>query len=481
MPRKKKVVKKKIAQKQKQSQKQSVVVNINTKPKKRVSTRLPKVQPSHVTSINPIFQFPQQYDNISPIISAIQGLNRQQGDVIRDVVREDVAESTPAQVRQQRLKVLDSVPQYQGLSSEEYDSSLGYESLPESLPVARKKRIKRAKINIVNVPAAKLNVLPSIQEAVREPTEELKPPPSPYMPRSESQFEQLLKQAEEPTQFPSRIRERVQLARERAPVVEVREISSDEAFRERLKQYNKGLKRDDPNAIRLHTKNTNTGSTKKKTIQELQQEARDKGLNFLFTPLELQPVEPAEPAGFSFQSSQPYSTFQEYESTLPTPPPSLPERKRSPPRSEKSFVFEPQQVLATSQPPKKSISEVISEKPISLYDREQALLRQKIKEEQEGKDTSGISEELLKVSDLKLKPQPLTSGKIVENTRPIRTYSTQLSFETGAPVIREDVPAGKLPVSLQEVTLPSGETKIVRGVKAKAPAPIFKGIGSEEI
>ena len=168
MPRKKAPKRKpKLVQKQKQNQKQSVVVNINQQRKtiRRQSTPKPvQPQPSLSTTFSPIIQFP---DNTSSIISAIQGLNRQQGDVIRDVVRQDVAEATPVQVRQQRLRVLESVPQHQGLSSEEYDSSLGYESLPESLPVARKKRIKRTKLNIVNVPTSKLNVLLPIQEAVR--------------------------------------------------------------------------------------------------------------------------------------------------------------------------------------------------------------------------------------------------------------------------------------------------------------------------
>jgi len=463
-PRKKKVPKRKVAQKQKQ--KQSVVVNINQQ--RKTTIRRQPATPKPSPTISPVFQFPQQPDNISSIISAIQGLNRQQGNVIRDVVKVDVAEerALPEQVRQQRLRVLETTPQYQGLSSEEVESSSGYESLPESLPIARKKT-KRLKLNIVKVPVSSVNVLPTIQEAVRE--EELKkPPPLPFISRSESQFERLLREVDEPQPFPSRIRERVESAR--LPV-EVREVNDDEAFRERVKQHNRGLKRDDPNFIRLHVKlNENTGSNKKKTIQELRQEARDKGLDFLFLQTEAQPVEtpvePFEPVGFSFQSPQSLS-FQD----LPPPP----ERLVGGGGAEGGLYepFKPEREITSTEQPRRTISDVLTEKPkkpTTLYDREQSLLKQKITEQQQGKDTSDIDAELLKISNLKLKQQP-------------RRFSTQLSFESGAPVVREEVPEGSLPRTQPElVSLPSGEPLFVRRLKVKEPEPLFVGVsGGEEI
>ena len=266
----------------------------------------------------------------------------------------------------------------------------------------------KIKLNIVRAPVERLNVLPSIQEAVRE---ELPPPlkkplppiiPASSRPRSRSQFDELLRRAEE----------------EEAPIrspVEVRELSSDDAFRERLKQHNRGLRRDDPNFIRLHEKtNANTGSSRKKTIQELQQEARDRGLNFLFTQAEVEAVEPLpeEPVGFSFpypsQSSLTPSSLQENLSLVGGGGAVGGGGVYAP--------FEPQKVVEIKEPPK----------------------------------------------------------RIIENSPPARTFTTQLSFETGAPVIREDIPVGRLPRSETEViTLPSGQPQLVRKLKVKEPESLF--------
>lgn len=270
MPRKKAPKRKpKLAQKQKQ--RQSVIVNINQQRKTIARPSMPKsvqpVQPSLSTSFSPIINFPQfpQYDNTSSIINAIRSSENRQPEIIKDVARVDVAEerAIPLRERRRELSILESVPQHQGLASEEFDA-IQHEPAPQSIP-----------INIVKVPVEKVNVrkqkrsivkqqteeelpvfIPSVEENYREltqkyrdaePTGILTPqtisqfpvpplpeyvpnpidliPPPPLQTRSEAQFEQLLKEEEgakpnplaSPNPYiPSLIRETVKQAREQA-------------------------------------------------------------------------------------------------------------------------------------------------------------------------------------------------------------------------------------------------------------------------
>jgi len=144
MPRKKKAPKKVVKQKQKQKQRQSVVVNINQQRKTvarepRKLTEPPKpVQPSVSTSVSPIFQFPQQYDNTNSIINAIKASQNNQPEIVRDVARVDVAEeqSTPSRQRLRALRTARLSPQVSGLSLEEVQQALPEEPQPQSIPEA---------------------------------------------------------------------------------------------------------------------------------------------------------------------------------------------------------------------------------------------------------------------------------------------------------------------------------------------------------
>jgi hypothetical protein len=149
-PRKKKAPKRVV--KQKQKQRQSVVVTINQQ-RKTVQRRQNTPKPTPVPSVSPIFQFPQQYDNTSSIISAIKSVQSPSSSIINDVARVDRAEeqAEPLRTREQRAAFLDTVAQHGGLSVEE---SRPPEPVPTSIPA----------IYIVKAPLERLNVPPSPEE-----------------------------------------------------------------------------------------------------------------------------------------------------------------------------------------------------------------------------------------------------------------------------------------------------------------------------